>query len=607
MGFGDLFKGLLGGSPGRVDYRELADDDLLRLSTSRGTLTEEARRALDEELDRRNLKAAPARDPVEEEDEDDRPLAPAIEGDPILVLERRGVVLRTQANASLLVLMPLWDGTAPFTVERREMKSNVAELVVLNEEEGGFLPTAYVAERLTVRNDRIFALAPDLPADRPLPGLSVERAVAAETFRDRLEIGNLILERTDFLDVVIATWRTTDLAVAIGPHIPAAFFREHEGISHVIGGLLPPQTEEERAIYADPELYQTLEMVILLLDHAGVSSWPVTLLPALGVTVQAVGREEGSEGDELAVQMKQAVDAGAWEKAAELFEDLSAREIEDVVDGLAIEGNLEGARRVLALALASSDWKDSGRMHFLDGAIRFMGQDVEGAMASYTKALEGEEPDARAYANLSAIHRKRRDYGEAIRCAEKALEAMPGDAISTVNLLAALASAGRSGEAKSLIDRSEQVLGSAGVLEWHARLSSWSMIEEGPDELPHLADKAYQIGCIYASSNRLPEALRMFQRSVELMPSHLEAVLELGVMLSSSGRDEEAIALYDGVLSRAPGIAFVRFNRANCLVRLERMEEAIEELRRVAREVPEWEAPGEALKALASAGYGSGS
>jgi tetratricopeptide (TPR) repeat protein len=519
-----------------------------------------------------------------------------IEGEPVLVLERRGVVLRTQANASVLVMMPIWDTVAPFSISRSEVKSNVTELLLLNQNHSGkrdggggahpdkrvgALPWATVADQLTVKRTNIYGLAGDF-TEVPT----------------QLELGHLSIARTPFADVVVATWDTIDLAIAIGPRIPPAFLAHYRGVTHVIGGLLPPETEEERAVYADPELYQTLESVILLLDHSGVMSWPVTLLPSFGVTVQAVGREEGSEADELVIEMKQAVDAGEWERAKALLDELSAREIEDVFDGLAIEGNLDAAKRVLAMALASEDWAEAGVIHFLDGVARSMSGDREGALASYRRSVEGEEAEPRAYTLLSSSVRRQRDHAEAIRCAGLALDALPRDAVAIGNLIAAHASAGNASAAKETIDRYENVLGSAGAMEWRARVQAWPPFEDGPEEQPYLADKAYQIGCIYASSGQVEQAIRVLERCLTLMPSHLEAVLELGVLFSACDRDRDALGLYDAVLAKAPDISFVRFNRANCLVRLERVPEAIAELERVVREVPDWDVAREALQSL---------
>ncbi len=599
VGLGDLFKGLLGGSADRVDYSQIPDDELLRLAESRGSLTIGSRQALEQELDRRSLKPATQTSEAAEDEEE----VPAIEGDPVLVIERRGVVLRTQAHASLLVMMPIWDAAAPYSIERPEMRSNVTEILLLNQLPEGFLPSAYAAERLTIGNRFIYALDAERPADRGLPAVEIDRVVVPEQMEAELEIGHLKLSRTRFLDVVIASWDSSDLVIALGPRIPAQVFREHEGITHVIGGLVPPQTEEERAIYADPDLYRGLDTVILLLDCAGVTDWPATLLPDIGVTVQVVGRQEGSEQeDELAVKMKLAIDAGAWDEASALLEELSAREIEDVVDALTIERNVEAARRVLGMALASEDWKESGRIVFLDGVTRFIGGDVDGAVDAYRRAAKGEEPEPRAWTNLSAILRRRREHAEAIACAEAAVEAMPEDAIALVNLVAALASAGKVGEARATVDRYQDLLGSAAAMEWHARLESWPPFESGPDEFPHLADKACQLGRIYASNGQIEQATDLLRRALELQPSHVEAVLELGVLLSAAGRDPEALELYDAVLATAPGISFVRFNRASCLARMERVGEAIEELERVAREVPEWDAPREVIEALGGGG-----
>lgn len=608
MGIGDLFRGFFSSTPARVDYSVLGDEELLRLSSDRARLTPDAKEELIAELKRRDL--AP-REPLEPEPEyksgfqiarelqeaaeareETGRAIPRIEGDPVVVLERRGVVLKTQATAGVLLMLPIWDDTAPFVVERPEFRANVTEIILFNDLPEGWLPAAYVTDRLKVRGSRVFVMTEDEPADRPLRNVPSPMKLTGRPLEEEMELGWLVLEKTDHPGVLIASWETDeiDLVIAIGPRVPIELVFE-EQVTHVIGGIAEPTSERERDILADPELYANLQDVILLLDCAGVSSWPLFLLSQVGVNVSTVGREPNSESDELLVKMKQAVDAGDWDDAKTLLDELSAEEIEDLVDGLTLERNMEAARRVIDLALASEDWAGSGRILFLRGVHAFMSKDEEAAMIAYRQALAAEEPEPRAHANLSAILRRRGDHEAAIASAEAAVEAMPEDAVSIVNLALSVGVAGRIEEAKRLIEDKVDFLGPRQAAEWQARLDALPASADGPDVFPHLADKAYQIGSIYEAQGRTDEALEMYRRCLELQPSHLECVLDLGALLSAVGREEEAIALYDAQLEVIPAMAFIRFNRANCLLRLDRTGEAIPELHRVVEEVPEWDAP----------------
>jgi tetratricopeptide (TPR) repeat protein len=585
VGLSDLLKRVFSTKAPSIDYSHLSREEIERLAAERASLTRDANAALEVELDRRGMGRPAPEEPPKPEPAPIPKDHPAIEGDPIIVLERRGILLRTQARAAAMLLLPLWSDE-PFDIERSAVGANVTELIVFNHGEEGFLPTAFVADKLTVPAKWTFVLDPDRAADRPMPGVRSTSAIVGIPLPAELDLGWLHLERSDHPGVLVATWDhdDIDLCVAIGPAVPLAIFREYEGITHVIGGIASPTTDDIEAI-ADPRLYADLSNVILLLDTEGASPWPDGVLP---FEVATVGRARQVEP---VLRAKTSVDLDRWDDVEALVDELSADEIEDLVDGLILERNLGSAARVLDLALASEDWRDDGRIRFLRGVVHFSSGEIDAAVVRYRSATEGPDPEPRAYANLSAIHRGAGRTEEAIASAQLGVDAMPADPISRINLAAALADAGQLDEARSAIDAGEAILGVRLAEEWRARLDAWHRVARGPDEMPHLASKAYRVGCELAAMGRVDASIDMLRRSLELQPTNLEAMVELGAVLSSAGRDEEALRHYDRELAHVPGLAFLRFNRANCLVRLGRVAEAIPELRRLIQEVPTFEPP----------------
>ena len=84
-----------------------------------------------------------------------------------------------------------------------------------------------------------------------------------------------------------------------------------------------------------------------------------------------------------------------------------------------------------------------------------------------------------------------------------------------------------------------------------------------PPTMPTAADWFEHAVRVEASDKAGAE--RSYRRAIELSPDHVDAYLNLGVLLCDSERSAEAIALYRSALERCPGEALLHFNAAVAL------------------------------------------
>jgi tetratricopeptide (TPR) repeat protein len=85
----------------------------------------------------------------------------------------------------------------------------------------------------------------------------------------------------------------------------------------------------------------------------------------------------------------------------------------------------------------------------------------------------------------------------------------------------------------------------------------------------------------------IEDALRSFERVLEIDPTNEAALHNKGVALRSSGQYAEALACFDRAQERDPDNPVILFNRGFCLGKLERFEEAVKAFDRVLALNPE--------------------
>lgn len=107
----------------------------------------------------------------------------------------------------------------------------------------------------------------------------------------------------------------------------------------------------------------------------------------------------------------------------------------------------------------------------------------------------------------------------------------------------------------------------------------------------YLAEKAYTLALEAEKEQKIDIAIQLWRRCIELNPLHIEAILDVGATLSKQGNDQEALTLYEQTLTIAPRMTLIRFNRANCFLRLGQLELALSEYQICAQELPNWRDP----------------
>ena len=153
------------------------------------------------------------------------------------------------------------------------------------------------------------------------------------------------------------------------------------------------------------------------------------------------------------------------------------------------------------------------------------------------------------------------DLDAEIAAYRQAAEADPGDAVALRALGSALWQAG---DAEGAIARLEQAQALA------------------PDD-PAVH---YDFGFVLAKTGDLARSEQHLLRAVELHPDYPEAHLMLGTLYQRHRLFQPALAHYEQVLSRDPGLLAARLQRALALAELERRDEALADLRALAAEAP---------------------
>ena len=82
-------------------------------------------------------------------------------------------------------------------------------------------------------------------------------------------------------------------------------------------------------------------------------------------------------------------------------------------------------------------------------------------------------------------------------------------------------------------------------------------------------------------SDQLDEAIKFYERALQLRPNYAEALCALGAALKTSNRLDEAIAHYEQALAIRPNYVQAYFNRGSALREAGRQPEAIASYQRV--------------------------
>lgn len=162
----------------------------------------------------------------------------------------------------------------------------------------------------------------------------------------------------------------------------------------------------------------------------------------------------------------------------------------------------------------------------LGDAYRYAGK-LDDAVRAYKKAAKLLPGDPTAHNNLGAALQQCEDYQGAVFAFRRAVSIAPQDACFLSNLAAALHKLGQNDEAKRLAERA---------------------LAAAPDYAPALVN----LGNLFLIEGRPLDAAEHMRRAVELAPAMQEARDNLAVALGRAGETEEAIAVLEDNLGRAP-------------------------------------------------------
>ena len=187
----------------------------------------------------------------------------------------------------------------------------------------------------------------------------------------------------------------------------------------------------------------------------------------------------------------------------------------------------------------------------LDGLIALLNQRRLKEVVQQATAMAAEFPNAAILDNiLGAAHMGLRNLDGAIASFSKAVQIRPGFAPAHNNLGVALKDKGRLPEAVASFSKAVQLK-------------------------PDFAEAHNNLGIALKNQGRFKEAVASFGKALQLKPGYAEAHNSLGTALQGQGRLDEAIASYDKALQIKPDLAEAHNNRGAALNDQGRFEEAI--------------------------------
>ena len=290
-------------------------------------------------------------------------------------------------------------------------------------------------------------------------------------------------------------------------------------------------------------------------------------------------------------ELRNALLSGSTDDLRSLVERATPIQVSNLASDLLIEeDDLELPERLLETAIDALGDQE-GVLWLNYGAVALLNGQEQEALERYHSAVEASTPDLRAYTSISTVLLRRSDFAGAAETGRAAIQALPDDPISLRNLIFALVAAEQQEEA------TQQLASFRGVLDSAERAELQSLIDNPDDRpivfvdrFPDMAEQARSLGMIAYEHGRSEEAIRYWRRSVRLDPLDEVTYADLGATLSELGRDAEALEVYEDFSELSP-YNVLHYNHGNVLLRLERMEEAVESYRVCLEVLPSWVEP----------------
>lgn len=326
---------------------------------------------------------------------------------------------------------------------------------------------------------------------------------------------------------------------------------------------------------ADPQDWQASIEAARLYRHVGKFDLAMESLKKAEALVQDSSEVAYEEAIVLEAQ-------GKFDDAAALFQKLVARSASP--DGNYNPG--ERNNRALFLEHLGNVYREQGRPAL--------------ALETFRKMLDlGGEEAARGYQNVIDVYREQKQWAEATRAAQEAVQKLPDDKGMKLALALQLADEGKGDEsvqlAKSTIkgdsaDRESYVA----LSQINARLKRWKEAEEALGEAEKLAgrpeEKAYLQyfrGSLYEREKKYDQAEQAFRLVLQQDPNNSSTLNNLGYMLVDHNmRLEEALNMIKRAVELDPQNSNYLDSLGWAHFKLGKYDEAEENLRKAADKMP---------------------
>ena len=106
-------------------------------------------------------------------------------------------------------------------------------------------------------------------------------------------------------------------------------------------------------------------------------------------------------------------------------------------------------------------------------------------------------------------------------------------------------------------------------------VKEFELVRNTAPQFPVPAPLHYEIGMIYYLAEEYNRAMEEFSLATNLDSKFIDAFFNLGIVLSTIGKVEEAVRAYEHVISLDPSHAYSHWNLAICYERLGQTEKAI--------------------------------
>lgn len=289
------------------------------------------------------------------------------------------------------------------------------------------------------------------------------------------------------------------------------------------------------------------------------------------------------EQPEVAYEEAMVLEAqGKYDEAATLFQKLVARSASP-------DGNYSAGER----------YNRSLFLEHLGNVYREMGKPMQ-AVETFRKMVDlGGDEAARGYSSIIDLYREQKQWPEATRTAQEAVQKLPQDKSLKLVLAQQMADDGKADEAiqlaKSVIKGDPSDRDSyAALSQIYSRLKRWKEAEESLNEAEKLAtrpeEKAYVQyfrGVLYDRQKKYDQAEQAFRQVLQQDPNNSSTLNNLGYMLADHNmRLEEALNMIKRAVEFEPQNGAYLDSLGWVYFKLGKYEEAEENLRKASDKTP---------------------